>query len=81
MGEEHPLIIVSLYEVRGGIVQKDLMYNTEMDETLQVINKGLNKTTRPKQIIVVGAGMAGLVSTSLLKAAGHEVKVLKQTIV
>ncbi len=43
------------------------MYNTKMDETLQVINKGLNKTTRPKQIIVVGAGMAGLVSGIFIK--------------
>lgn len=57
------------------------MFNNEMDETLKVINKGLRKTTRPKQIIVVGAGMAGLVSASLLKAAGHEVKVLKRTTV
>ena len=44
------------------------MYNIEMDETLQVIDKGLKKTTSPKHIIVVGAGMAGLVSASLLKA-------------
>lgn len=53
------------------------MYNTEMDETLKVINKGLKKTTRSKQIIVVGAGMAGLVSASLLKAAGHDVKIFE----
>lgn len=53
------------------------MYNTEMDETLKIINKGLKKTTSPKQIIVVGAGMAGLVSASLLKAAGHEVKIFE----
>lgn len=55
------------------------MYNTEMDEALKVIDKGLKKTISPKQIIVVGAGMAGLVSASLLKAAGHDVKILKQT--
>ena len=52
------------------------MYNIEMDETLQVIDKGLKKTTSPKHIIVVGAGMAGLVSASLLKA-GHEVKIFE----
>ncbi len=51
------------------------MYNTEMDEALKVIDKGLKKTISPKQIIVVGAGMAGLVSASLLKAAGHDVKI------
>ena len=54
------------------------MYNTEMDEALKVIDKGLKKTISPKQIIVVGAGMAGLVSASLLKVAGHDVKILKQ---
>ncbi len=53
------------------------MYNTEMDETLKIIDKGLKKTTSPKQIIVVGAGMAGLISASLLKAAGHEVKIFE----
>ena len=53
------------------------MYNTEMDEALKVIDKGLKKTTNPKQIIVVGAGMAGLVSASLLKAAGHDVKIFE----
>lgn len=58
-------------------MQKDIMYNTAMDEMLQVINKGLKKTARPKQIIVVGAGMAGLVSASLLKDAGHEVKIFE----
>lgn len=60
-------------------MQKDIMYNTEMDEALKVIDKGLKKTISPKQIIIVGAGMAGLVSASLLKAAGHDVKILKQT--
>ena len=53
------------------------MYNTEMDEALKVIDKGLKKTISPKQIIVVGAGMAGLVSASLLKAAGHDVKIFE----
>ena len=55
------------------------MYNTEMDEALKIIDKGLKKTISPKQIIIVGAGMAGLVSASLLKVAGHDVKILKQT--
>ena len=52
------------------------MYNTEMDEALKVIDKGLKKTISPKQIIVVGAGMAGLVSASLLKV-GHDVKIFE----
>ncbi|MES9671452.1 flavin monoamine oxidase family protein, partial [Bacillus pseudomycoides] len=47
------------------------------DEMVGIIDKGLPKTVEPKQIIVIGAGMAGLVSASLLKSAGHHVKILE----
>ncbi|WP_089970872.1 flavin monoamine oxidase family protein [Lihuaxuella thermophila] len=43
----------------------------------EAIRNGLKKTAFPKKIIVVGAGMAGLVAASLLKKAGHEVKILE----
>lgn len=41
------------------------------------IRNGLPKTTSPKHIVIVGAGMAGLVSASLLKDAGHQVTILE----
>ncbi|WP_409340547.1 flavin monoamine oxidase family protein [Paenibacillus sp. MBLB4367] len=41
------------------------------------IRNGLPKTTSPKRIVIVGAGMAGLVSASLLKDAGHQVTILE----
>lgn len=47
------------------------------DEMLQMIHNGLPKTIHPKQIIVIGAGMAGLVSASLLKSAGHYVRIVE----
>lgn len=47
------------------------------NEMVSIIDNGLPKTTVPKNIIIIGAGMAGLVTGSLLKAAGHRVKILE----
>ncbi|HEX7064114.1 MAG TPA: flavin monoamine oxidase family protein [Bacillales bacterium] len=44
---------------------------------ISTIRKGLPQTSNPKEIIVIGAGMAGLVTASLLKQAGHKVSVLE----
>lgn len=42
-----------------------------------LIDDGLPKTRRPKKVLVVGAGMAGLVSGYLLKQAGHHVTIVE----
>ncbi|UOE53664.1 flavin monoamine oxidase family protein [Bacillus sp. CMF12] len=47
------------------------------DQMLNVINFGLRKTQSPKHIIIVGAGMAGLVAGSLLKDSGHKITILE----
>ncbi|QPA30667.1 flavin monoamine oxidase family protein [Thermaerobacillus caldiproteolyticus] len=47
------------------------------DQMISIIRNGLQKTKIPKKIIVVGAGMAGLVAASLLKQAGHNVTILE----
>ncbi|WP_261132249.1 flavin monoamine oxidase family protein [Bacillus sp. Marseille-Q3570] len=47
------------------------------DEMLSIIRKGLPATANPKRIIILGAGMAGLVAGSLLKSAGHQVVILE----
>ncbi|MED4752768.1 flavin monoamine oxidase family protein [Brevibacillus choshinensis] len=44
---------------------------------VSLIRHGLSKTSTPKHIVIVGAGMAGLVSASLLKQAGHRVTILE----
>ncbi|WP_395143879.1 flavin monoamine oxidase family protein [Armatimonas sp.] len=47
-------------------------------DLLQIAENGLQpRTTRPKKIIVVGAGMAGLVAAQTLVRAGHEVLILE----
>lgn len=47
------------------------------DQMIAIIRNGLQKTKISKKIIVVGAGMAGLVAASLLKQAGHNVTILE----
>ena len=38
-----------------------------------IVRNGLPKTTEPKTIVIVGAGMAGLSAGYVLKQAGHKV--------
>ena len=45
-----------------------------------VASKGIPKTTNPKHVCIVGAGMAGLVSGYVLKNAGHKVSIAKNDI-
>jgi monoamine oxidase len=49
-----------------------------VEDDLRVLNQGLGpRTDRPARVIVVGAGMAGLVAASELLKAGHEPIVLE----
>jgi monoamine oxidase len=60
-----------LTEVEG---YADLNYP---DDLLSIIRNGFQQTSKSKKVLILGGGMAGLVSASLLKRAGHEVMILE----
>ncbi|HZO88060.1 MAG TPA: flavin monoamine oxidase family protein [Chthonomonadaceae bacterium] len=43
----------------------------EDEDMLKIVRMGLGKTTNPQTVIVIGAGMAGLVAAYELRRAGH----------
>ncbi|MDQ0269764.1 flavin monoamine oxidase family protein [Cytobacillus purgationiresistens] len=47
------------------------------NEMLSIIKSGLKSKTKPKKILIAGAGISGLVAASLLKQAGHQVAVIE----
>ncbi len=50
----------------------------EQDDWLKIIKNGLPKTTsKPKKILIVGAGMAGLTAAYELQRAGHKVELFE----
>ncbi|WP_242057590.1 flavin monoamine oxidase family protein [Halobacillus yeomjeoni] len=51
-----------------------IQYPSDM---ISIIKNGLPKTDTPKKVLIIGAGMAGLVAGSLLKKAGHEIAIIE----
>jgi monoamine oxidase len=48
-----------------------------IQQYLKYIDEGIPTTTQPKKVLIIGAGMAGMVAASMLKQAGHNVIIVE----
>lgn len=52
-------------------------FSLSEQDMLQIVENGLPPTDQPKKILILGAGIAGLVAGMLLKKAGHSITILE----
>lgn len=52
----------------------DCLLDTDYNELLSIVEKGLPNTRMPQHVAIIGGGMAGLTAAKYLEQAGHKVQ-------
>jgi len=62
----------------GEIIQEALMsFEPSIQEYVDIVKDGLGKSAKPKRVVIVGAGLAGLSAGYELLKAGHDVNLIE----
>ena len=56
---------------------KDERYDTISQDYLKIIDAGLPRAGKPRNVVIIGAGIAGMVAGTLLQEAGHQIQILE----
>lgn len=56
---------------------KDDLFDSIVDQYIQIAESGMEPAAKQKDVIIIGAGISGLVAGTLLRDAGHNVTILE----
>ncbi|KAM4652154.1 L-amino-acid oxidase-like [Discoglossus pictus] len=76
------LSLIALCLLCETVLSKDVLLekcfqDKDYGKLIRIARQGLKKTTNPKNIVIVGAGIAGLTAAKVLEDAGHKITILE----